>query len=320
MPSFDPEPFHSYSLHGLRVSVPFELPGAHSIPASESYDYVLRRASEPLPPPSADATLAAGQSRSGAGYQLFTSHDVHLMLFPDCCDFEAAGSEVRYALNPGAEPTLPGALFANAVLAALLGLRGVPVLHASAVALGGQAIAIAGQSGAGKSSLAAALCTQGAALITDDTLRIELTRGGRVALAGVQELRLRSGAEGVFSDGTTPSRRTGDGRLGVLPLRVLSAPLRAIWLPRLMTGGTTARLELLQGHTRLMGLVQNLRIAGFCDTVVAQLLPGLRELAAQVSIYAAHIPRDLVLSESGRRQLGRAAESCLLAPSLGVQE
>jgi hypothetical protein len=58
------------------------------------------------------------------------------------------------------------------VLGLLLRLRGVPSLHASAVAFGGRAVAFVGSEGAGKSTTAAALADRGHAVISDDIVAL----------------------------------------------------------------------------------------------------------------------------------------------------
>jgi HPr kinase/phosphorylase len=52
-------------------------------------------------------------------------------------------------------------------------LNGLEVMHASAVSLGERALALLGPSGAGKTSLALALCRMGAGFLADDVLAIE---------------------------------------------------------------------------------------------------------------------------------------------------
>ncbi len=78
-------------------------------------------------------------------------------------------------------------------------LRGLEVFHASAVAVDGQAIAFLGPSGAGKTSIAMALCRLGATFLADDVLAVERD-GGRLlghpgapvaGLAGDEAERLR---------------------------------------------------------------------------------------------------------------------------------
>jgi hypothetical protein len=75
-------------------------------------------------------------------------------------------------------------------------LRGLEVLHASAVALCGNAIAFLGASGTGKTTLASRIVARGAPLVTDDVLAIDVTRdgvrahrGGTVARVDPGELR-----------------------------------------------------------------------------------------------------------------------------------
>jgi hypothetical protein len=58
------------------------------------------------------------------------------------------------------------------VLGLLLRLRGVPCLHASAVAFGNFTVALAGSEGAGKSTTAAALASRGHAVISDDIVAL----------------------------------------------------------------------------------------------------------------------------------------------------
>ena len=58
------------------------------------------------------------------------------------------------------------------ILGFVLRLRGVTCLHASAVAIDGQAIALVGTSGAGKSSTAAAFARLGYPVLTDDVLAL----------------------------------------------------------------------------------------------------------------------------------------------------
>src|SRR5262245_59119023 len=63
--------------------------------------------------------------------------------------------------------------------------QGVDVLHASAVSFGDAAVAITAEAGTGKTSLAAHLLDQGADLLADDVLALELKEAGVVAHPGV---------------------------------------------------------------------------------------------------------------------------------------
>ncbi len=65
------------------------------------------------------------------------------------------------------------------VLPLVAALRGLEVLHASAVARHGRAFALAGDSGAGKSTLAAQMALAGNQLLAEDVLAVSLSADGR---------------------------------------------------------------------------------------------------------------------------------------------
>jgi hypothetical protein len=76
------------------------------------------------------------------------------------------------------------------IFAVLLRQRGLLVLHASSVAIHGEAIAFLGHSGWGKSTLATAFYNQGYRLLTDDVLAIQLGEGNPKTLPGYPHVRL----------------------------------------------------------------------------------------------------------------------------------
>jgi len=81
-------------------------------------------------------------------------------------------------------------LFTGLVLATWLELRGVPALHASAVAVGDRAAAFLAEPGSGKSSLAAAFMQEGYPLLTDDVLAVERSGGTYVGQPGYPQMRV----------------------------------------------------------------------------------------------------------------------------------
>jgi hypothetical protein len=105
-----------------------------------------------------------------------------------------------------APPSGPAWRWERLVLAQVLPLaavlRGKEILHASAVALSGQAVAFMGVSGAGKTTLAGRLAARGAQLVTDDVLALDLAgatvrahRGSALARIDPAELRTLPPAE-----------------------------------------------------------------------------------------------------------------------------
>lgn len=82
------------------------------------------------------------------------------------------------------------AYLTNFAVSAALILQGEEPLHATVVDLGGRAVALVGPSGAGKSTLAAFLMGRGAALVTDDMLRVTFEGATAHAQPGPYRIKL----------------------------------------------------------------------------------------------------------------------------------
>lgn len=227
----------AYALYGLviRSELPLAAPVA---PAAAGGDLTVRLGEE-LPggaaPPVgeiwAQVDFGHGQvtqlTRTPAGWSL---HYATAGEFRLAGDLRSATAHPLPESSSGRTSALPGS-----VLSWWLNLRGEPVLHASAVAIGGEAIAFLGASGMGKSTLATLLCSAGARLVTDDVLRLRRLPDGFACHPGTGELRLRPNAaplSALFP--ADQANRSTDGRTTV---RFASAPaglprLRAIFLPR----------------------------------------------------------------------------------------
>ena len=81
-------------------------------------------------------------------------------------------------------------LFFAQVLPTAAALQGLEILHASAVAIAGEAIAIVSASGGGKSSVAGHMVARGAGFVTDDVLAVERADGSLLAHPGAAFARL----------------------------------------------------------------------------------------------------------------------------------
>jgi hypothetical protein len=98
-------------------------------------------------------------------------------------------------------------LLLDQVLPRALCHLGETILHASSVAINGQAVAFMGETGSGKSTLCASLCKQGFPLITDDSLLVKLEADHFIAYSSYPALRLWSDSVGMFSGASTEMRR-----------------------------------------------------------------------------------------------------------------
>jgi hypothetical protein len=117
-----------------------------------------------------DGSVGLSVARDDAlGFRVWAPRHGCFLISPD-------GREVL-----AAPPSGPAWRWERLVLAQVLPLaavlRGLDVLHASAVAIEGRAVAFLGASGAGKTTLAAHLAARGARLVTDDVLAVDLARG-----------------------------------------------------------------------------------------------------------------------------------------------
>src|SRR5205814_1744430 len=128
-------------------------------------------------------------------------------------DFYFTGPERIWCFPTEAAPAdVVTALIAGAVCAVVHELRGVPCLHASAVALGDRALALMAAPGTGKSSLAAQLVSAGGALLCDDIVPLQLGPGGGRVVPGYPQVRLDPAVAALFTDAGKPVAGTvGEG-------------------------------------------------------------------------------------------------------------
>jgi hypothetical protein len=115
---------------------------------------------------------------SGAGY------GEHLI--------SADGLRLRCAPG-GARPQDWQRFLVGQVLPFAAAVKGLELLHASAVVLDRRAVALLGPSGAGKTTLALALCELGAAFLADDVLALEAHHGLLLAHPGSPRAAVGSG-------------------------------------------------------------------------------------------------------------------------------
>jgi hypothetical protein len=118
-----------------------------------------------------------------AGYLLYAPGVGRILVAPDGCEL---------LCDPEPESAEWTTLIPAQALPLAATLRGLEVLHASGVVVGEEAVLFAGAPGAGKSSLAAVLLNRGAALLSDDTVALELRDGALVAHPGAALLHLRA--------------------------------------------------------------------------------------------------------------------------------
>jgi hypothetical protein len=160
-----------HAIFGGRLRSEIPLPELPSIQAGEP-DWVFKRAVEPL----SDGTYL-GDDRVDAEIRVRCSKlsDGFRLEFDDTGTFDIRECGRVIAWTPGTTSAmeLVRADLLGGVFSVALHLQGLLCLHGSGVGIDGSAVAFLANKGAGKSTLATALCAAGATLVTDDMLPVD---------------------------------------------------------------------------------------------------------------------------------------------------
>lgn len=298
-----------YSGFGLTFSSELELPLAEAADGAPDVEITMDDRpvdTSSLPPgrPAAELDLAGRRRWTGTG----TDDSWHLRIH-GICDFviDADLRSVTVRRDPAADPALVPVM-TGTFLAFLLTARGEVVLHGSAVRQGENALAVVGPSGSGKTTLCAALCRQGARLLTDDLLCV--SSDGALVLPGIPYLRLRPGTL-RWAHASRIVGTTADGRTLVAPLAATRpVSLRAIILPRQRDDTQEPYMERLTQRGCFSALLANHRLTHVRDSAW---LARHFDVAATL---ATHRPGIAVRHEKGR--LGSVAAACLATVTEGT--
>jgi hypothetical protein len=127
----------------------------------------------------------------GVVFDLF-GKDGHYLAWPDVAAFKISNSD-QIIVEPYADVPLAHLPFPllGPILGLVLHLRGLVVLHASAIEINGRSAIFVGDKMAGKSTTAAAFLREGYRLLTDDLLAIDISASdGPVILPAYGQLKL----------------------------------------------------------------------------------------------------------------------------------
>lgn len=217
------------------------------------------------------------------------------------------GTGIAVRRQGDVDPEDVAALVQSTGLPALLALRGVPLLHACAVAVGERsAILVLGGSGTGKSTVAAAAIARGAALVSDDVAALSPAEDGIDVLPGLAQLRLNpdtalalglaSRTRRLFAEEAAADRRVLDLSAGAglcaEPRRVAAAYVLAA------RRSAEARIEPVEPSGALPLLLRSTHAGYATDRATrAAQLPFWLRLAEEIPVSTVHPADDLAAAE-----------------------
>jgi hypothetical protein len=217
---------HWYRMCGMRVASCLELPGAAPMDQPiDGPDVSVRYG--PVPESLFEATGRGPNWEAGPGRFLLRVPGVARFLLQD-------GREAWLDPEPGRAAADLAGFVTGSILGVLLHQSGRFVLHASAVAVDGEAVVFCGVSGAGKSAMAAALSAKGYPLVADEVCCFDANLNDPHVIPDGRRLKLWADAVGRLSlkEWKGEAVRPGFEKYWVTPAAVCEGrplPLRAIY-------------------------------------------------------------------------------------------
>ncbi len=183
----------SYFAYGLGIES--ELPLPELVAAEKAPDITIRSGIINWSPPAGNGNVTVHITPEE---MYFFWQDVGTFLV-------RGGREIVVQSEPKAEGHVVRLFLLGAVLAGLLHQRGLLLLHASAVTVGGGAIAFIGEKGQGKSTMAASMQARRHGLIADDIVAVEINERQAIRiLPGFPQFKLWPDA--IASLGVDPEK------------------------------------------------------------------------------------------------------------------
>ncbi|MEB3210531.1 MAG: hypothetical protein VKL39_04225 [Leptolyngbyaceae bacterium] len=211
-----------------------------------------------------------------------------------------AGERIVIIPEPGASEAMIRFCLVGNVMAMVLYQRGLLVLHASVVDIGGEAVAFLGVSGEGKSSTAAAFLASGYPVLTDDVAPVTSNSTIPTILPGFPQIKLsRAVADVLGYDFESlillhPDEEKRGYRFQ-WPAPAKPLPIRCIYT---LAYGAEFSIASLSPQDSIMELVQHSRPTTLMHSGGAPHLRQCAAIARQYPIYRLNRPKDVTrLSE-----------------------
>ncbi|UDL92537.1 serine kinase [Mesorhizobium sp. PAMC28654] len=178
-----------YKAYGLTIASDVSLPELEPT-APAAVDVLIHVGPIDLPKPSPEL---GSDFRFEADRQYLAWQAVGAFLISDACRIDVEPA-------PGVDDALIAFPLLGPVMALLLHQRGLLILHASAIAVGGKSVIFMGDKGAGKSTTAGAMIRAGHELLTDDVVALDMTRSDKAMIVpGFPQLKLAADAASAIA-------------------------------------------------------------------------------------------------------------------------
>lgn len=253
---------------------------------------------------------------AGADIVLSRVHADWRLRFEEISEFHLSNHRIDARLTQPRYRYLVEIQFLGMVMSLFLERRGIPTLHASAVARDGAAIAFVGMKGAGKTSMAAAFLQDGWGLVTEDLLALDGAGAQVEAQSGYPQMRMWPAEARHFVgevealDIVHPAfdkRRVPVGAGGLGTFCAVASPLTAIYIleRRGMDGSTEVRITPVSAQQAVIELIRY----SFLPEMVhasglgAQRLTAFADLAGRLTVRRVSYPSGLDLLPAARKAI-----------------
>ena len=289
---------HRYRSYGLNFASDIEFP--HLLSGVGASEFVIHYGSIAAEPPARLSDFVASYWWSGESFCL---------RWKDVATCQVLGAnEIVVDLAPGAEMARVVQLVLGPAIGALLHLRGVFALHASAVEIGGRAVLFIGNKGRGKSTLAAKMYDMGHRFISDDIVPITICEDQLLVSPGYPQLKLWP--DTIRAMGRNPEslpRLFGkiEKRYRILEERFQGSPVPLAGIYHLRETEHEVRIEKLGPQEAFMTLQQNIYAARFGDVLFkptdTTMLDMSAEIVRRAPLMGLNRPSSLALLDLGAK-------------------
>jgi hypothetical protein len=233
--------------------------------------------------------------------EFYRSELDYLLRFPGLADFEVSGDGTIVVAYPAetVDDVTVEHLYINQVMPLALSRQGRPSFHASVVTVPGGAVAFLGKTGMGKSTLAASFALGEGEFLSDDSLLIEESDDGCLALSTHASLRLWDDSVDALVDerikqAAAISYSTKVRLLAGNALSHREEPLLLLAAFLLEWGGASEiTIRTLTGAERQMAWVNNSFLLDIEDQLLlAQHFGWTHRIAQAIPTFALDYPRD----------------------------